>query len=718
MRGERQRVEFQIELGEGVLDRAAERAQRTADSGLAHAFRPERRERGKALLVRQFDHRHLDGGRHRVVHERRGQRLARLVVDDLLVDGAADTLRDPAVEVRVREQRIDDLARVMGEDVAEDLEEPGLRVDLDDAGDRSVRPRGVGAEPALLLRLVVDVSDLEVVRDLERRLDVIHVAAVSVAVGLRGDLGEPERASGCAPDREDALGGLDVFGSHFEHPRGDVGHLPAKLAGGLVRGRPAHDDAPRAVVAEAPRARVGVALDHADAADLASERVGRDLGDRRLVAAAGGGDAGEDHHVAARGHANRGAVVAADHDRARYGCTLRRQLLADPEADPPPFPACLFLELREVPVADQLERPFQDEGVVAAVEHGSGGLRVRERIRLDEVAEPDIRAVAPGDLRHVVDDPIHQERGRVLPIAPVGVPRTLVRHDREELHPDVRDVVDGRQAVPGHERHSPAEQGAGGADVGDHPDLNPRDAPVLLVRRFVGEAGVAGVPADEEVLRALFDPFDRPAELLARVADQRLLLERRLLEAEGSADPWLDHADLRLRQAQRFREVDPQRVRVLRRVPDGEEVLVRVVARQHAARFQRRPRDAVAFDDAAHDPVACSREGLGRLADLEVARDDEVLAPFGLDQRRARLHRLLGIGDRGQLLVVDLDQAERLVRGVPVLCDDSRDGLADEAHALGAEAVPPGALRSDLARVPGLGNRVRLLDDFLAGEHA
>jgi hypothetical protein len=64
------------------------------------------------------------------------------------------------VQVRVGEKRVDDLAGVVDEHVAQDAEETGVRVDLDDAGDHAVRPGRVGREATLLLRLVVDVPDL------------------------------------------------------------------------------------------------------------------------------------------------------------------------------------------------------------------------------------------------------------------------------------------------------------------------------------------------------------------------------------------------------------------------------------------------------------------------------------------------------------------------------------------------------------------------------
>ena len=61
---------------------------------------------------------------------------ASLVVGDLLVERGADPLRDAAVEVGLREQRVHDHAGVVNHAVAEDLDEARLRVDLDNAARR------------------------------------------------------------------------------------------------------------------------------------------------------------------------------------------------------------------------------------------------------------------------------------------------------------------------------------------------------------------------------------------------------------------------------------------------------------------------------------------------------------------------------------------------------------------------------------------------------
>ena len=133
-----------------------------------------------------------------------------------------------------------------------------------------------------------------------------------VAVDLVGDLVEGERPLGRAPHRDDAVGGFEVLRGRLEHVRRDGQHLVADGRRGQMRRRAPDDDAPGAVVAETPRARLGVALDHTDPVERAAEGIRHDLGDAGLVAAARGRDAGEHGDLAGRAHSHLGPVGAVE----------------------------------------------------------------------------------------------------------------------------------------------------------------------------------------------------------------------------------------------------------------------------------------------------------------------------------------------------------------------------------------------------------------------
>ena len=98
-----------------------------ADRGrLADALGAERVERRRRLGVRDLERRELGRARDRVVGERRRERVAVVVVDDLLPQRLRDARRDPAVLLAVDEQRVEDAAAVVDRDVAERLDPPGL----------------------------------------------------------------------------------------------------------------------------------------------------------------------------------------------------------------------------------------------------------------------------------------------------------------------------------------------------------------------------------------------------------------------------------------------------------------------------------------------------------------------------------------------------------------------------------------------------------------
>jgi hypothetical protein len=93
---------------------------------------------------------------------------------------------------------------------------------------------------------------------------------------------------------------------------------------------------------------------------------------------------------------------------------------------------------------------------------------------------------------------------------------------------------------------------------------------------------------------------------------------------------------------------------------------------------------------AAHDGVGLLQRRLGvALHDRRVAERvavaaerllGAVVAPALVDERRARGHRGLEVGDRRERLVVDLDQGDRRLGGLGGQRRDARDDVGLEAH--------------------------------------
>ena len=84
----------------------------------------------------------LGRGGQRVLGERARERVAVLVVAELLVQRERDARRHSPMHLAVHDQCVHDAARVVHANVTQWRHEPGLGVDLDDADVRAERERG------------------------------------------------------------------------------------------------------------------------------------------------------------------------------------------------------------------------------------------------------------------------------------------------------------------------------------------------------------------------------------------------------------------------------------------------------------------------------------------------------------------------------------------------------------------------------------------------
>ena len=141
---------------------------------------------GDGVTVRSVSiARQLGGGGQRVVDERAGDELALLVVVHALVERLADGVHDAAVHLTVDQHRVDRVAAVVDGDVAEQLDLPGLWIEVDDRRVRAEREH--------------EVLGLPERRRLETRL---HALGDPVEVGGAGHFGERHALIGRALDRE------------------------------------------------------------------------------------------------------------------------------------------------------------------------------------------------------------------------------------------------------------------------------------------------------------------------------------------------------------------------------------------------------------------------------------------------------------------------------------------------------------------------------------
>ena len=149
--------------GNGVGHRVHHRGDRRRGAGFADALDAERVGGRRHAEKRVADRRHVGGARHGVVHERTGDELPAVVVNDLLHQRLAEALRHRAMELALDDHVVEHIAAIVDRGVGDDVHVAGGRIDLDlgdvDAVGEGQRRfgRGLGVkilrDGALLLQL-------------------------------------------------------------------------------------------------------------------------------------------------------------------------------------------------------------------------------------------------------------------------------------------------------------------------------------------------------------------------------------------------------------------------------------------------------------------------------------------------------------------------------------------------------------------------------------
>src|ERR1700723_4143720 len=99
----------------------------------------------RGAVQRHLDRRHVVGARNAVVLIARGNQLTFAAVGHAFIERLADTLRDAAMHLPRHQHRVDGDTDVVHRGVAHHARDAGLRIDLDFADVRPVRPaRAVG----------------------------------------------------------------------------------------------------------------------------------------------------------------------------------------------------------------------------------------------------------------------------------------------------------------------------------------------------------------------------------------------------------------------------------------------------------------------------------------------------------------------------------------------------------------------------------------------
>ena len=607
-----------------------------------------------------LDRRDELGGWQKVIGEGGGQRLAGGVVAHPFIEGGADAVDHAAMHLAFHQQRVDHTAAVVDYHVAHEPDLPGFAIDfhLDHVCTIGIRHR----------RGLVVGGGLEARRQVGRQRKARH------PLQRVGDVAERAFEVG-ALHPHGALGEFQIVRRNLQHRRRRLARLVRHHAGREVHGVAGGDRLAAGIGAQPERRCGRVAGGDMDVAGPHAQRFGRELRQHRGRALALVGRAGEDGDLAGRPDAHRGAF-----ERAAAGAF---DIVCQANPEQAALPPRRLAPGRKLGPAGRRQRAPLAFGVVAAVVghrqaiagHDLGD--VGQLLRRDQIAAAHLVARKPERVGDAVEQALHH----VGTLRPAGTAGRGRRHHIGEA---------GRDFEPQRRQHIGAEEVGGGvlrqrearrrrravvvakmaADRQQPPLRADRglDLPVLLA--FVVGRG--------KTLAPVLDPFDRAAEQARGGRHGELLRIERVLGAKAAADMGRDHAHLVLGQAKRIDQHALGLVRHLGGVPDREQVLDRVVAREHAARFDRMAAALVDAETLGQAVRGVGERGL-HIAVLHHPMGDQIVRAIDPCFGRATLKPRAWIEHGRQRLVVELDQTGSVLGNGAVLRHDERNRLADVA---------------------------------------
>ena len=285
-----------------------------------------------------------------------------------------------------------------------------------------------------------------------------------------------------------------------------------------------------------------------------------------------------------------------------------------------------------------------------------------------------------GDLIH---EPLDREARRGAGYSPVGAVGGLVGAHRRRRDRVLVDPVGARQDAHGH----PAVHGRGpredriGAHVDGDVSLERKDRAVVVEVSGHGVAVLSGVVRRYEVLTAVLDPFDGPAEPTCRQAAGHLLRIELGFDSEAAAHVGGDHLDRALGDAQRPGQPRTDQMGDLGCGVEPEPARAGVVF------GYARP---VLHGDAAVAPVVQldrypmrrRRAGVVESVGLDVSAHERVVLPARMQRRAARVEGRVDVHRRRQRVEIGHHQLGRVLSEVLVVGDDHGERLTHMAHTI------------------------------------
>ena len=329
------------------------------------------------------------------------------------------------------------------------------------------------------------------------------------------------------------------------------------------------------------------------------------------------------------------------------------------------------------------------------VEQELGRRRVGHRRRRHEIDAADGVGAHAELARGGVDQALEQVCGLGSPGAAIGANRYGVGTDAFDVHVNRPDRIETGDQIRRAGRHEAAERRQIGAKIGQDRNTQAEKAAGIIERQLGARCVIAALIIGDESLGAVLLPFHRPLQLAACPDDERVLGIDEGLHAERAADIRCDHAEPVFRDLEHcLGKRVTQEMRTLRRRVERRAAAFPIVIGNSIARFHRVDHETV-VDEFERDDARCLGEGgLGRLgvAHVIVPIEDDVAGNVVEQLRRARGDRILGLGDRRQLIIFDLDGFSGIARGVESLGHDQRHRLTDMSNLAESKHGPRGVV--------------------------
>ena len=581
----------------------------------------------------------------------------------MLQQRLADTLGESTLHLAFRQHGVDEAPVVVDRDIAQEIDGTRLGIDL-------------------------DLGDMTAVREGEHVGDVEHMRAQPGRHAVRqvrriartGGEGREVDAAVAAAHREATARVVDLSLARLKKMRGQPACLRQRRIHRLDQRRATHVHRARAAMAGARPHGPRIGLHVSKGFHRQTEMLRGDLGEGGLVPLPVRlGTDGNGHP----------AVRIESHLRALVGCAAGgfQETGNALSAQAPSCPGLGSTRL-EVPHVPAPHGDIEAGHEVAGVDGHSHRGPVRKGG--DQVLPPQVGRRPAEGTRRRLDGALDDVVGLGLAGPAIGIDRRRVGERAAHVDRDRGNVVEAalRRRGRDHRRAGSVARQVG-AEIGDHRDVERKDASRLVERQPRGRLDVAALGAHHEILGAIGQPADRPSQPPRRPQKQDPFGIEEVLHAEAAADIRRMKLDALGRHLEdELGELAPDAVQPLPGQFQVHRVGRRIVARYAGARLQRHDDDAI----VRHADLDDMGRFLHRLGDRDVVTAlhvvDEVAGRFIPQERRILRERAATIDNRWQRLVVDFDALRGFARELGAVGHDETDRIADMADTARCQRGP------------------------------